>query len=1208
MTIPKHKNRPTKWSLLGVVLFIAVMLVGFGLQFAGNDTERADAATGVIDALNVGTCLTTNEKVFEDEPCDLHDSSDDWEIRDEVEEVSTLYATYAHDPKTGWDGPRAILEDSDLLKVSISDPGRDKRSPVLVRAERYDPPITDDLAEIKRLLVKRDLIESDDTVNFESQTRLIVRESLGDAWIEASGSHTLIMDYGVSYSPMDVDGNIRFFGCVTSTTNTTCALDTSGDDKLTDITSTLQVDEDRSAGSASPLVAPWLLVNASVPTDRRVIIYAMYYETSGRESMSGDFSYYYCGASTTQPDRERNDVWRCGSSQANERDGVGDVVYTEDEISGNDELLLRVRSTGDEPYVNLYLTETDLFTGRYEGYIRLTDANGDGRRAVGDKATDWGRRVKDSKSSSVSDAAVIGVVSGDVTIEYRDSGGRRRSLRIAIDYQPPRITIESPRHLSSSDDHSPDFIGSFEDYDSGLADDSFRLVVDNDADASRNSDFALDGIAPRANVRGSGDRGSVSRQDDYIGYSTSGDDPFGVVNPRRLFDVGDDSCGNQSICHIRADNFSDGASSGQFDDSLRLRLDGDELEYGVDFQAFVVDRAGNVGFSDSDPENPYFINNLGVDDPRDRDAPNVLGYYSAHIFGLDEKDPEISTTRSATGYYGLDADERPIANRRGVMLVFDGPIRASSVSLDTFYVELDDGSEAEVVDVTVYEQYVFLKLRHDLASDATPYVGIAAGESIRDRAGNITSGRELRRFEANDGISPNLTVTMSDGSGRGEGAEGPGQLTNSLIKIRVESDEPLQGAPRIVVVCENLYWEERIRGRTIDYDIDDFIANRHGAFNGKPQEASGTRYTCGSDDDAPLFQFAEVSGNARPGEVWEFEWSNSRNASGRLGDGALRAVAFGRDRSRHVRDGQYVQSWGASSSKFRLDTTLESPLRSRGGSVHPGDDSETSELRPFIIIEFAEPTSVTLESVTLDGVEIANDFQSPDLNRFVYWPLSMAKGEHKVEVEATDAAGNSVEFDFEFESIQRGDFVLNLVTGWNAISLPADPIDPNIDAVFADPAIQAVIGWDTQGWRVAVRRNGVWEANDTFGTLTSVRARYGYWVKSSAFVSQRISLRGPVYRADGAVPRLADIPTETGWNFVGVIDTDGDQTEDHFGVTLQDSKDNPVSAEDYLGKNFVRAYTWDATFNRFDILRPQDTMTIGDGVWVYYSDGTGIAP
>ena len=51
-------------------------------------------------------------------------------------------------------------------------------------------------------------------------------------------------------------------------------------------------------------------------------------------------------------------------------------------------------------------------------------------------------------------------------------------------------------------------------------------------------------------------------------------------------------------------------------------------------------------------------------------------------------------------------------------------------------------------------------------------MGIAAGESIRDRAGNITSGRELRRFEANDGISPKLTVSLSGGSGTGEGPEG----------------------------------------------------------------------------------------------------------------------------------------------------------------------------------------------------------------------------------------------------------------------------------------------------------------------------------------------------------------------------------------------------------------------------------------------------
>ncbi len=1193
------------WKTFAVVAVIGTIVPWFAFQTSGNGSQGVDAATGVIDALNVGTCLATDDQVFEEEPCGLFDRSDDWEIRDEVEQVSTIYATYAFDPKTGWDAPRAILTDSDLLKISISDPGRDRRSGVLVRGQGHSV-IAGDLAEIKKVLVNNGYVESDDDISFADPTVLTVRDS-SVATIQSSGSQTLNMEGGSSYSPMDVDGNIRFFGCVTNAA--ACVIGGSGDDKLTDITRSLEVDEDRISGSTNPSIAPWMAVNASVPADKNVIVYAVFYETSGREEMLGGNTYYHCGGSSDEPDYERGDGWKCGSGDALERNGVDDVEFSDDEIDDNDDLLLRVRSDGDEPNVNLFLEETGLFTGRYEGYVRLTDANGDGRFSDSDtQSTDWGARIRDADGSGVSSAAVIGVASGPVTIEYRDSGGRRRSLRISVDYEPPRIEIDTPRHLSASDDHSPDFIGSFDDNESGLAEDSFRLVVDNDADASRNSDFALDGIAPPARVRGSGDRGSVSRPADYIGYSLSSDDPFGVVDPDQLFDLGDDSCGRQDTCFILADDYRDGASSGRFDDSVRLRLDGDDLEFGVDFQAFVVDVAGNVGFSDSDPENPYFINDLGEVDPNDRLEPNVLGYYSAHIIGLDEKDPEINTTRSATGYYGRDSGRQPVADRRGVMLVWDGPIAPSSVSLDTFYVELDDGSEAEVVDVTVDEQYVFLRLADELDSDATPFVGIAAGESVRDTAGNITSGRELRKFEANDGISPNLMVSLSGGSGTGEGAQGPSGLTNGLISIRIESDEALQGAPQVVVVCENLYWEETVNGRKDEYDVDDFVANRNGAFNGTPREDSGTRYTCGDDDDADPFQLREFRAHSRPGEVWEFEWSNARSGQNRLDDGRLRVVAFGRDRSRHVRNGQYAQSWGSASTNFTLDTEFNSPLRSGGGEVQPKDEAKTSELRPFIFIEFTEPTSVALESVTFDGVEISEEFQNPEVNRFVYWPLSMTRGEHEVEVEARDAAGNPVEFDFSFESVARGDFVLNLSSGWNAISVPADPIDSSIEAVFTNPAIEAVIGWDTEGWRVAVRRNGVWESSQTFGTLPTIRARYGYWVKSSSFVYQRVALRGPIYRSDGAIPYLIDIETETGWNFVGVIDTDGDQTEDHFGIDLRDSQNVPVLAREYLGEDFVRAYTWDPIFSRFEVVRPDDPMRIGDGVWVYYSDGRGIAP
>ena len=1266
-----------KSKMLGALALFTLIGALFVMQSAATSTPRADAATGTIHALNVGTCLATDSEIFEKAGCMLSQDADDansgikWEVRKEVEQVSTLYATYAFDPKTASDEPRAILNQSDLLKISIADPGRDKRKGVLIRGVELDGALDDDddddtlAAAIRSDLVDADLhfevteddtdtpnVDESDDIKFtheeDASNGIKIFQGQNDnSAIDSSGNFTLNFTRGTGedpvtnaawlFAPMDIDGAIRFYGCVDLSSDGTCQPDgtdtaptATEDDEPHGRLADISVDEDKSAGNNSGNTAPWLAVNASVPTGSEFLILAVYYETSDVEILDGGLA--YC-------DPDDYDVVddECNGTQ---NDGVTNPVFTSDEIEDNTELTVLAKSDGDEQSVDLYLEETGRFTGRYEGYVRLTDANGDGSAKTDDPETtdfnetvqqDWGLKVRSGDESD--GVAILGVESGPVTIEYRDTDGRKRTLRIEIDRQPPMIQINSPADGTSSDDHTPDYNGSIEDTEAGIVEDSFRLVIDNEVDEAGgdNSDFVLNDQDLWTNVSNTlvtGPADGVTHIGQYTGYGGTVD-TVGEIKAMMLYDLGRESCGDQDQCHIKAERHDDGATNASFSDSIRLNLqdrgktaETRDMEYGVDFQAFALDRAGNIGFSDADPTSPRFINDLGQPEGKRTKAGNVLGYYSAHIITLDEKDPEVMAEHSATGYYGLNSSDAPMTDRSAVMVVFDGPIAPASVSTNTFAVALDEDNDAVVTDVDVDKNYVFLKLQEQLASDAKPMVSIVTGEKVEDNAGNQTFANEFEEIELNDGISPQIEVSLSGGSGAGTGNEGPDKLTRDKITVHVTSDEPLQGSPRVVVVCSTLKWKEESGDSTITNDIDDFVANRDGSFTEEPSEtpmvsvprSTNTdaaddiyEFTCGYDvDDNNFdddFQFSDVSTLHRPDEVWEYTWTENGSGSRALSDGSLTAVAYARDRSRYMMKDETHNNWGSASAAFTLDTVLESPLSNGGGQVQPADGGTSKEARPFVLIQFNESTTVTLDTVELDDVEIASDFTEPEDNQFVYWPLSLVRGDHEVEVEAIDAAGNDRVFEFNFTVEERGDFLINLLAGWNAISVPADPVDTAIGAVFTDPAIDTVIGWDTDGWRIAVRRDGVWESNQQYGALNEVRTKYGYWVKSNNFVRQPVALTG---NNRGGGPRTPiSIDTKAGWNFVGVIDQDGDQTEGDSGNSLL-AGIVPVTASEYLGSSYVRAYTWDATFSRFDVLRPENTMIIGDGVWVYYEGG--IAP
>ena len=1279
------------------VLILAVAVVAV----RGGSSGTVEAATGTIDVLNVGTCYTTNSEVFAVGACNDGDGAYHVTGRNTISEVGTVYATYSHDPKTAADDPRGILTNSDLIKVSIQDTGRDKRTPVVLPVGDASTSLSAaDFAKISAVFKNIDTLPDDDIAADSTATPPVTAIETGPRHIDGSavpanvvvttttdagvttyhlagnvmrwgettfGTAIGALDPGVEnglrvitneetasgtipataqpdYLPMDAGDNavIRFFGylCTNDTAGSTVAdnapcTNTAGGEVnsgFMDLSgSSLVLDEDRGSGRAeddvadASAVAPWLNVQVNKPSNGVVVLQYIVYNTSERETLVGGKKSGDYGSGADQVDANVPD-------------------FTKSENDGNSALSVKVKSDGDASEQNLWLYETGRFTGRYEGYARLTDADGDGPDvAGGDPFSNWGLQVTHATGPSASDehVAVIGVESGPVTIEYRDTDGHVQTKTIMIDTVPPAIQIDAPAHKSEDQDTSPEFAGSFSDSESGLRETSFQLYVDNSNDANEsggddnNNNLALD-----LRVHDPDDKvhgyvvmplaGQVVRAiENYEGYSAT-DRQFGVIEHTDLYGTNTTSAGirdglafgDDALLNVRGDRYSDGATNGTFADSVRIRIDetpdGDEVDpYNntIDFHALVADRAGNIGFSDSDDAGPRLINDYGTeDDDRKTGMYNVLGWYARHIFFLDEKDPEVYREQSVTGFYGINDAKKPVVNRSGILIAFDAAVDADTIGVGTFEVMNGDAS-ATVTDVTVEGRQVYLLLSEELASDATPSVNIAAGQAITDPAGNrLTRGGLATAIAVNDGIAPIFTVTLSGGSGTGEGNEASDKLTNKAMTITVASDEEINSTPSITVVCSNIGWDgdDPADGEN-DKGLSDFTGARSGPLtNSSANFSVPASYMCG--DDATVIRPQQVQSFSRPGLEWEYQWQNFSGDKA-LSDGKLTVVAYGRDRKSYASLQKRststtpapsdTHSWGVATAEFNFDITPPDLTPT------PGEGDVVTDARPFLLLNYEDKSTVSVSKLTVDGAEQTEQVQTLGAKRFLYWPESLALGSHDVAVEAVDAAGNpSGSDEYSFKVAERATFDVKLIAGWNAVSLPANPIDPSVESVFTEPIVDMIAAWDGENseapWSIATRMEGEWSTHSNFATLNRITARYGYWVHAQGFVTQSVALVGKGNREDPTtVPAdLVEIPTNPGWNFVGVVDQDGDQTQDDFGETLMNGT-TEISAGEYLGDH-VRAYTWDAIRNRFDILEGGETVTIGEGIWVYY--GGGIAP
>lgn len=1275
-------------TALAVLAFAVAILAG-----ARGASDDVSAATGTIDALNVGACTTTNADVLDEDHCTQRGARYQGVQLESAIEVDTLYATYSHDPTTGAEAPRAIIKDGDLLRISITDKDRDRRDPVLITSDfafsdardgfeadaddgfvfteieaddTADPVVVGlDSAGIVAASVYDDATKTEDLPGFEQEAEFDQQGAGadGDTTFENSGTFELIWqrddaDEDEDFKPIAPDGVVKFFGRVHDGT----ALG-----EFMDLKDFITLDEDVISGAPDTPPAMVLQVNVPDPATAVVQLQVIYYETSGVEYIQGGDKCFDDPDDTPAPDTARAMVQAaCTSTE------IGDT----DDTTDNARFVLHVTSDEDaaEDKRNLALVETDRFTGVFQGYVRLTDADGNGasgtdettRDQMGD-ATNWGIARKSATYDHVANeagTAVLGVGDGPVTVMYKDTNGKNVRLDIEIDIAPPTITVDSPVHDSRSDDEKPSFIGTFNDGDAGLASGSFQLDVDNIDESDIPNPKPI--IVVAAGVSGPGDAPNtarVTRRQEYTGFATNAQ--FGVIDHAdddiyRPEDVSatDDTegsgVGGAELWHsLEADDFSNGAPDGEFNGEIEIDFDEfledeDEAEFVfnnvIDFQAIVQDLAGNVGFSDSKPAAPRFIDDLGAEKSGDRtngdsDDPggpeggkrvhNVLGIFSAHIVHIDDMDPVIEANKSVTGFYGLDEDSNPVRDRSAVMVVFDASVNGDLIDAGTFSLEHDEDTAIEIVDVNTSGKLVFLKLGEELASDAQPTLSITEGREVEDLAGNLLTWQEdltaddatVNEIKLKDGILPVFTVRLSGGSGTGVGSEGPSKLTNSSIDISIESDEDINRTPRVNVVCANIGWTEGTGADAKERDLDDFVANRTG-YGDTTMDEDDQTLLCGGDSSGPS-DFDYWDSLSRPGNNWVYAWRNGATDVRHLDDGKIVAIIWGRDRNDyedHDSSGTN-ENWGLTKVEFVLDSTFNSPLLKSGGSVQPEPDSKVKEPRPFIYIDFAgEGTTVDVTEFKVDGVDVSSSLETVGGNRFLYWPEALEYGKHKVEFDARDAADNKPmpegKTSFEFDVTARKPFVIDLTAGWNAISFPADPVDTALDAVFTEEAVDRVVGWNpmssTGPWSIATRVDGVWTTSANFAPLTDVVVRYGYWVHSMAFIEQSVDLKGPIDRETGSNPTAIGIQTIPGWNFVGVVDQDGDQTEDNFGDVLQRKEADLDDAEDVTAKDYLagstRAYTWDAIANGYRILEDEDDVKIGDGIWVFFPDNTTVAP
>jgi hypothetical protein len=892
--------------------------------------------------------------------------------------------------------------------------------------------------------------------------------------------------------------------------------------------------------------------------------------------------------------------------------------------------------------IDVLLTETGRNTGVFNGLVNIFDnentnmplgmggghdtANGGTPEfAIGSSgnthalnpckvANDCSVALGRAKSSDTSTIAVKD--GGTVYVRYVDAldgdsnANQNRDVTAKVDATVPTVAINSPINGSENQTRTPAFSITATEAASGLDVSGALLILQEGDETNTNSgeDSSVGGngvdVMTTGNTHtGDGDDGGVWLQG-AIHALTGGDITLGISTNK------DSGTLTASSVTVNRGTSADGVSSLTYTYTPSTALPigaATPVNHWIDFQAIATDLAGNVAYSDSD---------TAV-------SAGVMAKFGSHHIKIDQSLPSISNAYTGwwwdTSLGATDKTHKHTSTKANALVVeFDGNVK--DIDATDFLVTFDDGTTHTPTTATIQASLptmVFLELASSMPANDTPKVALAG--SVSDIAGNATSTGQVAG--ATDKIHPTVTATLSGGSGTGTAAgEGVNELTKTTMVLTVTTDEELVSNPKVDVydlgmakaggggnsssVDSNGYKGPcgvvSTCGMGSEVDVDDYnirtlvtSASPSDSFITDANGDGRTPTSSATVDGTSAAVILDASMTAQGTKTFKYTITSASGTPGTDGDKTVVVTAKDKATTANIKIHGSISST-TNQLKFRLDDTVPSL------SITPADKSTTTQTKPYIVIDYStgELSKVTINTATLDGVDITSSLSTTDNKKFYYVPTAdLAAGSHTIVAKATDIAGNAAtESTKTFSVAARKDFNLTLLAGWNSKSVPSDPVNPAIDNVFSNSGVDMVLAYVDHSWVSATKDSG---SGKFVGSLSEIHSGHGYWVHNNNFASQAVALTGPVEPSAGSPPAVVTIPTVAGWNFVGVTDVSRANTEGNDGTTIATQNLYFGNLTDTTAGGHDIVYSYNTTTLAFVEVAQATNVSTGQGLWIY---------